>query len=128
MDNDLEPAVHFALMQILSAVYESGIVDYVALGDVLRLLGAQPDEDENEAVVFSFDDPGWLRAYTDFKNNAVVPEVVIFDDGEEITLDELNELAEDLGIEDMIEEGVFEEMENTVTITNPNGNPSGKLH
>ena len=79
MDDELEPVVHFALMQILATLFETGLVSHVALGDVLRLFGAAPDETQ-EPIVFSFDDPGWLQAYQDFRSNNIVPEIIAFDD------------------------------------------------
>jgi len=63
--DDLEPAVRTALMKILSAIYETGMVDAVQLGDVLRLFGV-PKGAGDEAA-FSFHDESWVEAYVEFK-------------------------------------------------------------
>jgi len=64
MFEDLEPTVHHAIMKILSAIYETRMVDTVDMADVLRLFGVPGDPDR--VSVFSFNDPDWVRAYANF--------------------------------------------------------------
>ena len=56
-----------ALMTILAAVYETGMVEEVSLGDVMRIFGVTDTRDSESK--FSFRDAGWITAYTDFKLN-----------------------------------------------------------
>ena len=66
MLDDLQPAIRIAVMSILAAIYESGIVDEVDLADVLRLFGVHqpPNAPINR---FSFNDEGWIDAYINFR-------------------------------------------------------------
>jgi len=93
MLDDLEPTVRVAILRILSALYESGMVDEVALGDVLRLFGV-PDDFPNNSVVsgFSFDDPDWLAEYERFKDEE--RKRILSEDNEMAELDDLDELID----------------------------------
>ncbi len=66
MLDGFQPAIRFAIMSILSALYESGTVEEVDLVDIMRLFGIQPSADE-EAKVVSFRDEGWIESYIDFR-------------------------------------------------------------
>jgi len=71
MFEDLEPTVHHAIMKILSAIYETGMVDTVDMSDVLRLFGVPGDPDQ--VTVFSFNDPDWITAYDNFLEDPETP-------------------------------------------------------
>jgi hypothetical protein len=110
MLDELEPVVRHAIMSILSTLYESGIVEEVNMVDVLRLFGAEPVGTPNdEDVVFSFDDPGWVEAYIDFRKHE-------------------NELMERL--EDAIfDDAIIEELDaEDIEAFDPDLNPNRKLH
>ena len=102
MQNDpnnpfLEPAIHAALMKILSALYESKLVEYVVLDDVLALFGVESDDPEGSGIVFTFDDPGWIQAYNSFKESGESPTFMTIDE------DELEEAIAEGMLDDAIE-------------------------
>lgn len=66
MFGELQSNVRFAIMSVLAALYESGLVEEVELGDVLRLFGVEPLKESSK---FSFTDPGWIEAYIDFREH-----------------------------------------------------------
>jgi len=67
MLENLEPAIRNALMLILSAIYESGLVEEVDLRDVVRLFGVT--DTGNVTSRFSFNESDWLEAYRDFNEH-----------------------------------------------------------
>jgi len=89
MLDNLEPTVRIAILRILSALYESGMVEEVALGDVLRLFGVPDNFPGDKTTGFLFDDPDWITEYLAFKD-AERERVRQYDEG----LDELDELDE----------------------------------
>lgn len=63
------PTIRDAVMKILSAIYESGLVDEVNVGHVLQIFGVELDP---ESPILSFNDPGWVQDYLRFQK--MVPE------------------------------------------------------
>jgi len=70
MLDELQPAIRFAIMSILAALYESGIVEEVDLSDVMRLFGVTPPE--SVSTKFSFSDEGWIEAYIEFREGDAI--------------------------------------------------------
>ena len=103
MQNDpdnpfLEPAIHAALMKILSALYESKLVEHVSLDDVLNLFGVENEDPEGSGVIFAFDDPGWVHAYNNFKDNGDAPMFMTIDE------DELEQAIAEGNLDETLEE------------------------
>ena len=103
MFDNLDDVVRHTLMKILSAIYESELVDRVDLGMVLQLFGITNDQDED--LILNFSDEEWIEEYTNFitgQNNITV-----------FHLDELySESVEDIG--KAIIEKLFEESEDQI--------------
>jgi hypothetical protein len=85
MFDGLEHPVRVALMKILAALYESGLVEEVELVDVMRLFGVTQETNSSlQSTRFSFSDEGWIAAYMDFIDSEAA------DDNQEIANGDLD--------------------------------------
>ena len=72
MLTNIEPTVRTAIMKILAAIYESGLLEEVDIRSALRLFGI-PDDQMPDATgsinhwVINFNDPAFVDAYIQFK-------------------------------------------------------------
>ncbi len=91
MLDGFQPVIQFAIMSILSALYESGTVEEVNLADIMRLFGIQPSNDD--IMIVSFSDQGWIESYIDFRETAFEQEDIKLAEFEmEETSDDFNEI------------------------------------
>lgn len=110
MRDDLEPIVHDAVMKILSAIYESGLVEKVDLSVVYELFGVKEDADD---TVVDFSDPSWIEDYMRYKGgiNDDAEMHVINIDGSELN-DEVKAQLRDMGLPEEAIEAIEDDIEN----------------
>ena len=67
MLDNLEPTLRTAIMRVLSAMYESQLIESVSVNAVLGLFGVSPVSEEQN-IVLHFSDPSWVKEYENFND------------------------------------------------------------
>lgn len=124
---NLEPTVRKALVEILSSIYETGLVEEVDLGRVLQLFGMEYQE-----VYMSFRDPGWVMEYMQYKE--MIPEdaenvqIIHVEEGDPMA-EHIKDHLKTLGIDiDAMEAGLESFEDDTTSLSDQGPKPGEKIH